>query len=77
MTGEYAFVSVEGSATVANTAETSGTEGVQCYQCGKKLKKGEARNHVGGHILKAMRGLHENLPGQPVCKVHGATVRVL
>ncbi|KAI0804565.1 hypothetical protein BC629DRAFT_1713564 [Irpex lacteus] len=68
LSGEYAFVSVEGSATIANAAGNAGSEGTQCYQCGKKLKKGEARNHVGGHILKAMRGVHENLPGQPVGK---------
>ncbi|KAI0763396.1 hypothetical protein BC629DRAFT_1273639, partial [Irpex lacteus] len=41
-------------------------DGLRCYQCGKKLKKGEARNHVGAHILKAMRGVHENLSGKPV-----------
>ena len=61
--GEYAFVSLEGSLTLSNNSEV---QTMSCYQCGKKLRKGEARNHVGLHILKAMRGVSEDLTGQPV-----------
>lgn len=57
---------MEGSETLANIAGNPDVDGLRCYQCGKKLKKGEARNHVGAHILKAMRGVHENLSGKPV-----------
>ncbi|KAI0808974.1 hypothetical protein BC629DRAFT_1672602 [Irpex lacteus] len=47
-------------------SDSTSSDSFQCYQCLKKMKKNEARNHVGIHILNAMRGVIEELPGEPV-----------
>lgn len=38
----------------------------KCLQCLEKVEHSRRRDHVGQHILKAMRGIYEELKGQPV-----------
>ncbi|KAH9937098.1 uncharacterized protein B0H18DRAFT_867680 [Fomitopsis serialis] len=38
----------------------------RCYQCLAEVDAARMRNHVGEHILKAMRGVQEDLRGQQV-----------
>ncbi|KAH9921014.1 uncharacterized protein B0H18DRAFT_821162, partial [Fomitopsis serialis] len=38
----------------------------RCYQCLVEVEPARMRNHVGEHILKALRGVHEDLQGQHI-----------
>ena len=43
---------------------------IECRLCGKKMKLRDMRNHVGKHVLLAMRSIDENVelrPGVKVC----------
>ncbi|KAH9945198.1 uncharacterized protein BXZ73DRAFT_38004, partial [Epithele typhae] len=46
--------------------EEVGGEKFRCYQCLATVEKQNTRNHVGHHILRAMRGVVEELAGSPV-----------
>ncbi|KAI0355712.1 hypothetical protein OH77DRAFT_1402493, partial [Trametes cingulata] len=47
-------------------AQNSSAGKFRCYQCLAIMDLRLARNHVGVDILKAIRGVHEDLPGMPV-----------
>ncbi|GLB43863.1 hypothetical protein LshimejAT787_1500470 [Lyophyllum shimeji] len=59
------LVSVEGSHELeAQQAER--TNHFRCYQCLSEVEVKRARQHVGRHILKALRGIKEDLKGEPI-----------
>ena len=42
---------------------------IECRLCEKKMKLRDMRNHVGKHILLAMRNVNENVALRPRVKV--------
>ena len=42
---------------------------IECRLCAKKMKLRDMRNHVGKHVLFAMRNIDENLALRPGVKV--------
>lgn len=59
------FVSSEATQILHSARDRANAKFV-CYQCLASMPRNKARAHVGGHILKAIRGIHEDLKGTPV-----------
>jgi hypothetical protein len=47
----------------------SGDTTIRCHLCGKEVKLKDMRNHVGRHIIFALRGVDENIHLLPGAKV--------
>lgn len=62
------LISEPASAVLAREA-TKANERFRCYMCLTEMEPGKARGHVGVHILKAMRGITEELEGEQVSKL--------
>ncbi|OBZ66985.1 hypothetical protein A0H81_12994 [Grifola frondosa] len=60
--GHLALISEDASRALEEQ-RTQANAKFRCYQCHKEIDPKKARNHVGGHILRTLRGVSEVLPG--------------
>lgn len=66
--GNHALLAELASAVVSEEADLN--RPFKCYQCLEEIKDhGRIRNHVGQHILRAMRDVREPLKGKPVSQI--------
>lgn len=55
------FIALEAAPENSTNQMTSKDDECRCFQCEVSLKKSAIRSHVGGHILRARRNVHEEL----------------
>ena len=63
--GEVLLISKEGLEMLLSQSAPQ-SQKVRCYQCLMYVEPSQMRDHVGRHILKAMRQVHEEIKGNPV-----------
>ena len=69
--GDPAFLS-EDAARHMEAKKTANDAKRRCYQCLEEVEPSRMRNHVAEHILRAVRGVSEDLRGQHVSYLYSA-----